>query len=764
MKKPNFDFSKEGLKRFFLYHAEKVILVVAIVLTGLFFWLGFKTDVFSEKAPAELSQMADRARDYIVSNTSWDNLKEFRKGDDTVDVRIRNSNDRVNLSQLLPNYADGLIMGVPERTLAKRADPEIVLPTELVARSFRASILFQIPPDRYLDGLPIAGTATDEDEDDKHKSRKRDEELALGTEVPEYVSIEMNGVRPKDAGVSSGRAMVRDVNVLTGVIDMDAQWKNFEPLKNSMGYYPPRDKPNYRYLQVERWDSDSKEWKDITKNVERYQKYFVGNFPQLTPEGDRRILDGADGSAAPEIVAPEHYDPALTAPIPSFIQFDYTQYALHPGPSQSEIKMRTVADLAGLANEQDEVKDEGDPFDFNNNAATPQDQKRDKRDDKSNRQKQNKAKRSGELQQPRKGSDDLAKYARMATTAKKQTSHKLIRFFDILDEDVTPGTSFKYRVKVWLDDPNNEKERVVEKRGSSQRKGDNLKIGGNTGGTSGMEREDGGSSGTRGGGSDLPAEETYTYVKAEDSMKLESVRERVNKARDKTLPKELEILAHARTATDENGEELWSEESNAVVVGENSVNAYVYAGQIDSPRIYKIDDDRAVAAEERAAMVAIKSWHSENDGAKNKLGVPVPGMQTTTHVSEVLDFVTNAHILHPVDWTIRLAEDTTIRSSNMVVDLMGGDEIRKLGSRSGGAILYSMKYATPSEMLVMDFDKMEFTVRNDIDDKGDFLQTLMLPDETSAIGGRKAKKTDDDDDDDKGDRRGGRGGDNPFGN
>ncbi len=752
MKKPNFDFSKAGLQKFFLHHSEKVILTIAVVLTGVFFWIGFQAEVFTDKKPKELSQDADRAHAYMVRNTNWEQLKDFRKGDKTVDARIENSDKLVNLDQLGPNYNDGLITGVPTRSLAKRSDPAIIQPTELMARTFTATLLVNSiadkPADRTLRSLPVAGTV-EESDDDSVKRKPREAESSLGVSVPEYQTIEKNGVRPGRAD-GAQQAIVRNINVVTGVIDMDAQWKEFESLQNSLGYYPPRDKPVYRYLQVERWDSIGKKYIDITADILKKRKAYAGNFPAWGFVG--KEIDVV-GQAGPELIAAEHYNPVITGPMPTFTQFDYSAYASHAG--KTKLKMRALASATADNKAADLAGDQP-------TTSSPFGSGDDEPDSDAEKPKDDRGGRGGVKAKPqagpaRQGSDGLADYVKVYASAKKQTNFKLVRFYDILGKDVKPGTSFKYRIRVWLNDPNNEPGDGVVTKKKKGREGDKLTMGGGGGaGAAGMEGPDEGRGRNKGGGGSDPTKtESYTYVKAENFMKLDSVRQRVMKSLSRNdLPDDLSFLKYARTAVDDEGKEAWSAETNEVTIKASRSGGFVYAGDVKPPKKYKIKG-KLVDAGERQAKLAVLSWNAEIGEDKRSVGIPVPGERLHASLSDVLDFVTDARLMHPLNETVLQADHTTIKSSTMVVDIMGGDEVKEISSKSSGAVLYKMNYKTPGEVLVFDFANGDFHVQNDMKDKRNYLHSLFHEDEGAAIGGRKKKKDDDDDKDDKDDKDGG---------
>ncbi|MFM7563661.1 MAG: hypothetical protein ACKO81_11565, partial [Planctomycetota bacterium] len=61
MKFPKLDLSKEGLSRFWLHHAEKLVLGISAILLGVFGWLGFSTPRYSDKTPKQVVDLASQA-------------------------------------------------------------------------------------------------------------------------------------------------------------------------------------------------------------------------------------------------------------------------------------------------------------------------------------------------------------------------------------------------------------------------------------------------------------------------------------------------------------------------------------------------------------------------------------------------------------------------------------------------------------------------------------------------------------------------------
>ncbi len=182
----------------------------------------------------------------------------------------------------------------------------------------------------------------------------------------------------------------------------------------------------------------------------------------------------------------------------------------------------------------------------------------------------------------------------------------------------------------------------------------------------------------------------------------------------------------------------WSEPTDWVVVG-GAQAADLFAGRIDPPKTTKIND-QYLETGEPVANIAAAAWNPD-------FGVRVPANREARR-ADVLNFSALAHILHPIDWTVRKLPDADIETDTMVVDMLGGNEVRELSnSRS------PIKYFIPGEVLLMG-PNGELTVRNNSDDKENFNLALFLDDEVAEIG----KKKSNDDEDKSRDRDRGRGG------
>jgi hypothetical protein len=144
MAKP--DFSKQGMQDFFLYHTEKLILLISVVLLGLFFWMGYKTPQASLGSPTDLSKKADQAEQYVLKSTAWEEIAEFRKGDKNVKAEIDAAVGNVKPSEFIIDA----FSGIAARSLEPRVDPSIYPVQDLYASVFHTSMIISF-------GKPVPG-------------------------------------------------------------------------------------------------------------------------------------------------------------------------------------------------------------------------------------------------------------------------------------------------------------------------------------------------------------------------------------------------------------------------------------------------------------------------------------------------------------------------------------------------------------------------------------------------------------------------------
>jgi hypothetical protein len=756
MKKPNIDLSQEGLKKFFLHHIEKVILGGSVAALAFLLWNGWSTEKYDKTEPAKLSQLATRAKSHIDKDT-WTDISEFREGDDKADDRIEAANKfKTDADQ----YAVRRLIGTPKAKKGLRTDPSLVSPTDLVARPFTSSVLIDMKynPDftSTLSSLRLA-TASDSDTDDEEDQRgsaggnigdegsddeddKKDDKDKdpFGNTVTGTQQLEMVGFRPTATqqglgGSGKGSPFVLDGIAVTGVVNFGEQYKSYEAaLSNAIGYYPLRDRPVYVYLEIQRREFDpdpadqdayDKSWVDISNN--NYEDMY----------GVER---------APEIVAPDHFDQTLTRNIPPLVNYDYRKLAIHPKTVSRKmvppaIKDRNVvkkvdpgavtdAVFGGGGSEPSGGADDGEK---NTADADGEKEKNEVKDTDVNTMK----------------GDNRVLYEKINPLSPPKTDLKLVRFFDFPgSRDV--GKTFQYRVRLWLNDPNDPKGDV--KGGALEQTKDD-----------GENQRGSAMNPSEGNDSDSETEQDIDedllkakWTALKDNLLEQDVRTRTRKKVNEIpkfsfrgLPNEneenkndrdleverrenyvdsMEKLLEAGWATD------WSEPTAPVRLG--STPASYYAGSVVQPSVLRIGESTLPRTE--PALNLVTSFWSNSVHApsgEEAYNTAIPSLRTVRR-GDVLNYkITKAHVLDPSNGAVKRIKDTRIKTDTVVLDMMGGDTV--------GRFDFPVQLAT--EALVMDANG-NFHLQNSDSDRIGYRHSLFLEDEGNEFGKAKKKRNTED--------------------
>lgn len=888
------DFSKAAMQKFFLLHTEKLILGVSVILLGLFFWMGFQVKPFDKKTPDQLSKIADDADRHILESTSWEKIKGFREGDDQVLGKIVSAEASVKPEEFLIETMVGTVAATKDpRTdpiILPVIEPTISVLTSPVLLSVNTQAADPIlefapaPADESaggrggglgpglggLGGGPGLGGLTgggpedgDEEPDDSgdepggvgglggrgglgggrgglgggglgggapkaDKDLPKAEDLGVGTQMQVVHADTAAALRPVSHGIPAvaTRSILRNVVVVTGLVDYKTMWNSYDKsFTSSIGYYPDRDKPVFRFLQVERMvvgkDGKEGEWVDWSNSVSY-------NVPRMYPVMHQ--LPNARFQSAPDVCAPENYDPVITGPIPAVVMVDYRPHVLHPKLADNK---RAFPEYKPV-----EMDDEFDPdsiFDPSDNDSNPP----------AGGLGRGGLGRGGlggqglggpglggggpglggvgpppgglgtpglgggpgaggigrgssgptggtgnaEAEQTRMG-NDFTDYFK-AMEAKKPTSdYKLVRFFDLQADE---GVTYRYRIRVWMADPNNEDPSAASVGGLGGLGSRGGRPGGGGGGISGagpggvgpgvgglgpgLDGLGPGSEAENDGGDDEEEDEkVYEKIAISSKMLHPSVRKRINRTKEIEDPKDSDkksYLVYEVRSQDENGEPVYEEVavpkgfeglrfarpsawSDPVEVTIETTLGRVAAGKVISPKTVRFDvggQTKLFPGTEPEAEVAASVW-------SEKLGTAVTSKQSV-YRGDALNFYAPSFVLHPVTWRVYIANNDSrgaegpakylvpVETGSVVVDAMGGDEL-DLPSKE------KMRHHMASEMLVMD-DKGNVSVRNDLDDRTTYRNLLFLPDESQKIGGEKARRKAKREEDDR-NNRGGLGG------
>lgn len=327
---------------------------------------------------------------------------------------------------------------------------------------------------------------------------------------------------------------------------------------------------------------------------------------------------------------------------------------------------------------------------------------------------------------------------------KAKRNYKLVRFFDL--QEAKPGTTYEYRVRLWLGDANNEDPNgefaaiygIV----------DGPAVGGRDRGRQDPNDGKGSDENGKDEQNDEPATpEVFEYVSISPKMKAPAVRERINLARSKNDPKDSSkttfYVTEFRTAADgsEVAEEIavpeghgylqyarpteWSDPVSITVQPEFSK---IVAGQIETPRPMKINNESLPDGEPVLDVVA-SVWSKRYNAA-------LPARKQVFR-GDALEFNANIHVLNPVTWGVHVMTNAPVLTESVVVDMLGGDELDLPRQEL-------MRHHLPSEALIMNADGT-FEIANDMEQKTRFNQLLLLGDDSVEVGKKRRRPKEEED-------------------
>lgn len=761
-----------GLKTFFLYNIEKLILGVSLILLALFFYLGLSSETF-DKSPDNLVQEANQAASYIDRDSNWDEIKAYRKGDVEVVDRVKQANAPVDPS----NFKIAGLSMVP-KALQLRLDPPLPEVQDVEAHVIRAPVIVQNKQKNFDDPilkLPLARVKEDPDakksspmmgmemmmgpseedmeammmgmggpggpggrgsrgkKEEKEKDPQEDAEVDAWWGLPGVQQAMDGGVRPKNvAAAGTDMALTRNIVVVNALVDHKSLWKMHEKtLSSSLGYYPKRDLPKYDYLQVERRevkDGQPGDWKDISTFV---------NF-------DQAELYPSSFTSAPEVVPPENYDQYLTNAIPPIVGFDYVNAVIHSKLNKRVFKVPEKKD-EGVATS--DILAGKEKLETSETAMLNPDGTGIRRQKKGLSGNGNSmfggmgmgmgpmggmegmmdmdmgmmgyGMRTGDG----RSSSDLTEYAELSDiTVEPISDFKQIRFFDLSVTPKKPAV-YEYRMRVWVADPNN----ADDKAGSNMDDfgpgmDDMMGMGGPMGGMGRQKKDE---------------KKVYKKTKINFTMQDQSVRNRLKAAREVGPLGEKEYyVTELYEGAEEpveikvpTGEEYlrfarptqWSE---TVKVAVGDADAEFFAQNVEEPRTARVGSTEIPVDEPKAEIVT-----SVEDPAYQGTRIAAKRMFS---IGDLLNFAEPVTILHPVAQSIHFIEEADIRSNGVLIDVMGGQRLDIARNEP-------MQYELPGETLIMNEDG-DFVISNDIEDLKEARHALRLPDEKAEYGGKKAAR------------------------
>ena len=750
-------FSKESVQNFMLLHAEKLILGVCLVATGLIVWMSMGDDAGLTKIPSDLSTEADSSQQYIERG-AWDELKTVRKGETTAKEKILGA-EPVDPSKFVLN-----LIGIPTAALDPRQDPEIFPAEQLIARRVHGGVMMNLANVRSpladlfnapvsSEGIGGAGGRGEGDfgaEDFGGPSR---------TGLPEYYpklersgtfnevnKVTLQGLHPEAFEISPETITTRvlDVVSVVAVVDFQKQATAFEKaFSESVAYNAKRDRPVYQFLEVERREiSDQEsEWQDISEKIVYY-------YPQQCPPS-LPLMPMQMFKSAPEVIAPENYDPILTGVIPAFAMLDYQQLASHPALKQRREfpaynSGKVMRDWNAAPGEWGAPKDPAS----DGSAADGKD--------------------PNEL---RKGSE-TGSYMEAIAMRKPGGQYRLVRFFDLV---APKEKSFEYRVRVWVGDPN----QIDPVDGFRKNRGKRLQSGeagevrfAGDGGFEIPEMDFEDETDGNGLGSDRPEVmqdvnnqmlSPSVRIRLKAASDLQMMQERlVQVARDgKPLEAPFQVAELSKSGELEKVDlptstsnyayiqylrfarpSPWSE---PVRIQGEQASAEVFAGPTIRSRTISMNAGAGEVEFEQVEPqieIVVSSW-------VRYLGAKLPSRKMVS-VGETLDFDAPAYVTHPISHQILAAENPQVntedvkkfimpfRTGETIVDAFGGQQMEMPNNKK-------QMIDTPTEILTMDGNG-KLSVSNQFDSATNYRNEIAKQDSSRFYGTPKRKKEKDSED------------------
>ncbi len=687
MKKTSPKFKQSAAKMFFVNHGEKVAFSFAVLMVVCLVYSGFgipRLDL--AQTPDALIKDTQTAKTNINAS-DFEPFSAFQ----AANVEVANTIRKQSVIKE-GDFAFGVPRDLPKaQTL--REDPTLRAPMQLEVNGDVVTIAVRQNKSNPLDNLPEAL----EEKERVRPSRNTDdggfgEDGGYGGEDEVGGEDDFGGygdddaVAEEDAGTPKtlGELQIRETEGVAGldgqeahlvgryvvavkaIVPYELQWDEFNSkLENAVSWDPTRDRPHYLRLVVEREatapDGTVVAWTDVSNSVYGFASIYA--------------------AFAPEICDYNFTDPNLTLNMPAFLCQDYRRFAKHSNVPLAELE-------SNMYDEEEVVEDTATADSLFEGAAEAG--------------KGATSTGSGDDgyggygDEDEYGGDDeeggfggYGDFTVSPELARPEAQYKMIRFFDF---QTKPGFSYRYKVRLWINDPNNAGDLSAITSG---------------GGEEGFGGYGGDEEGYDGGGS-LGG----SGVALSGTALTPEVRRRINEWKKSpeyaAIPDELKHLRNGRL-TD------WSDPSeiHKVPVAANSY----YAGPISAPTKVEAKGVKFELGERSGKIIA--SVFNKNYAVK----VPV---QFTLLRGALLDSPSTSkrkvEVLNPRDMTIReFVEVETdidgketktpiaISSGGIVIDILGGEKLPTKDSRA-------RDFKVPGEVLVFDSKNGTFTVRNELDD------------------------------------------------
>ncbi|MDX1945258.1 MAG: hypothetical protein SFU86_07615, partial [Pirellulaceae bacterium] len=468
MKAPKVSLDGAKIQALLFQHVEKIVLVVVVALVGWFVYQGYILEGLPpDRTPPLLVDTANNVTTFINSPTRWNDVKEEPERFAPMDVVPRV--DKAQLPNLPEKYATVNRLSLPDFAKRQfRTDPKIFPPIHLKVVPISGPLAVYTegtevdPLDQTKIEAPPAATLKTKVPKTTRKPRTkapRGGEGAMGGEggplgrgpiqpnpqepfgqqgpVMQAQSLYPESIRGYQA--EGEGAIARDVKamVVMAVVPIDKQIQEFEnALASSLDYDSARDLPQYLAYTVER--------ADVTANPAADPATL--KWDSLSAKGALKETEKWEGVLT-EIVDPSYLLPdVLTHPAPPLMQRDIWELLTHP-----DVPLATVnlADEAAAPVEDVVPTDDvpGGPV------PNPVGGGVDGTGPVGPRMMPRPGQGEGGLRGPRRPpvqgggeNDGMGQFKPVAPP-----KYQLIRF---TDTTVQTGKQYRYRLKVFLHDPN----------------------------------------------------------------------------------------------------------------------------------------------------------------------------------------------------------------------------------------------------------------------------------------------------------------------
>lgn len=342
----------DKLKNFFVYHFEKMILVLVIAASGFLLYSGWQLPNFLDtQRPDRLTTKANEVKSSIDVDHNAQILPDRLPTFDIVKETARVDTPVDPSDYSLPQTWSGK----SPNSIVRRLDPQLIAPRSLIVKPVVASIAIRGALEKDTYALALLDPADEVEKVEKPKPRENRRsrrasmmEQMMGGGGDEMMDMGMDMMSEMmDSTTSSAGAGRRfdskfDLGVRpnatedkrnpqpsvgwfiagTAVVPHKELYEIFkESLQDADLYDPRRDTPFYWDLKVQRADVTDKPVDQLAEGdwVEIWNRLKYTQLAALRWSG-----------FAPELVPSDYRDDALTMWIPPVLLDDYRSFALHP--------------------------------------------------------------------------------------------------------------------------------------------------------------------------------------------------------------------------------------------------------------------------------------------------------------------------------------------------------------------------------------------------------------------------------------------------